>query len=108
MDSGALLLTAVASCFTTTFHAIAEYSNFDFRDLQVEAESEVHRAGSGYLFDEIVLRPTLAILDESKRARAVALLHKAQIACLVSKTLANPPRLEVKVEVCSESPVACE
>lgn len=30
-----LILTALASCFTTTFQAIAEYSKFEYRDLQV-------------------------------------------------------------------------
>src|SRR6266852_7367098 len=31
-----LLLAALASCFTITFHSIAEYSGFDYVDLQVE------------------------------------------------------------------------
>ena len=31
-----LLLTAVASCYTTTFRALADYSKFDYADLEVE------------------------------------------------------------------------
>lgn len=105
-----LLLTAVASCFTTTFQAIAEYSKFEYRDLQVEAEGEVRKSesGSGYSFGEIVIRPTLAILDDSKRERALALLHKAKAVCLVSKILAAPPRVEPRIEVCSDAPVPCD
>jgi peroxiredoxin-like protein len=103
-----LLLTAVASCFTTTFQAIAEYSKFEYRDLQVEAEGEVRKAESGYSFGEVVIRPTLAILEEGKRDRALALLQKAKAACMVSKTLATPPRVEPRVEVCSDVAVACD
>jgi organic hydroperoxide reductase OsmC/OhrA len=32
-----LLLSAVASCYTTTFRALAEYSNLHYSDLGVEA-----------------------------------------------------------------------
>jgi peroxiredoxin-like protein len=103
-----LLLTAVASCFTTTFQAIAEYEGFEYRDLQVEAQGEMRKTPEGFSFEEVVIRPTLGILDESKSERAVALLRKAGSVCMVSKTLANPPKLEIKVEVCSESPVACD
>lgn len=102
-----LMLTALASCFTTTFQAIAEYSKFEYRDLQVEAEGEVRKAESGYRFGDIVIRPTLGILDESKRERASALLHRAKAACMVSKCLATPPRVEPRVDVCCDVPVAC-
>jgi peroxiredoxin-like protein len=103
-----LLLTSVASCFTTTFQAIAEYSKFDYRDLQVEAEGEVRKTETGYSFGEIVIRPTLGIPDESKRDRGLALLHKAKAACMVSRSLAAPPRIEPRVEVCSDVCVACD
>ena len=33
-----LLMTALASCFTTTFHAIAGHSKFEYTDLEVAAE----------------------------------------------------------------------
>jgi len=44
-----LLLTALASCFTTTFHAIAENSKFEYADLEVEAEGNVSKTNSGYI-----------------------------------------------------------
>ena len=33
-----LLLCAVASCYTTTFRAVAESSKFEYKDLQVEVD----------------------------------------------------------------------
>ncbi|MGA7359310.1 MAG: OsmC family protein, partial [Candidatus Sulfotelmatobacter sp.] len=38
-----LLMSAVASCYTTTFHAIAGSSKFDYTDLEVEAEGIVSK-----------------------------------------------------------------
>ncbi len=97
-----LLLSSLASCFTTTFQTIAEYSKFEYRDLQVEAEGEVRKTESGYSFDAIVLRPTLTIAEDSKRDRALVLLHKAKAVCMVSKCLAGAPEMEPRVEVCSK------
>ncbi len=94
-----LLLAALASCFTTTFHAIAGYSKFEYTDLQVEVEGTVSKAESGYAFSEIVLRPTLTIPDEGQRDRAQHLLQKTKAACLVSKALATAPALEPHVAV---------
>ena len=94
-----LLLAALASCFTTTFRVIAGYSKFEYTDLQVEVEGTVSRSESGYSFSEIILRPTLTIHDEEKRARALNLLQKTKAACLVSKALATVPALEPQVKV---------
>ncbi|MGH9543966.1 MAG: OsmC family protein [Terriglobales bacterium] len=94
-----LLLAALASCFTTTFRAIAGYSKFGYTDLQVEVEGTVSKAESGYAFSEIILRPTLTIHDERERDRALHLLQKTKAACLVSKALATAPALEPHVAV---------
>jgi organic hydroperoxide reductase OsmC/OhrA len=83
-----LLLSAVASCFTTTFRALADYSHFQFTDLEVEVRGNVRKADSGYAFDEIVIKPTLTIASEGDRSRADRLLDKAKKLCLVSRALA--------------------
>src|SRR5712692_4079886 len=44
-----LLLCALASCFTTTFHAIAGYAKFEYTDLEAEVERVISKADSGYL-----------------------------------------------------------
>ena len=93
-----LLLAALASCFTTTFRAIAGYSKFEYTDLQVEVEGTVSKGQSGYGFSEIILRPTVTIRDEENRDRALNLLQQTKAACLVSKALATVPALESHVE----------
>jgi len=98
-----LLMTSLASCFTTTFHAIAEYSNFEYADLEVEADGIVTKTDTGYRFIEIVIRPTLTIESEENRERAISLLHKAKGLCLVSRALAIPQKYEVCIEIRKQS-----
>jgi organic hydroperoxide reductase OsmC/OhrA len=94
-----LLLCAIASCFTTTFRVLAEYSKWEYTDLQVEAAGTVDKADSGYSFSHVILRPHLKILAEPDRTRAFHLLRKAQSLCLVSRALAVAQAFEPVVEV---------
>ena len=98
-----LLMNALASCFTTTFHAIASYSKFEYTDLEVEAEGTVSKADTGYCFTEIVIRPNLKIGSEESRQRAISLLHKAKELCLVSRALATLQKFEIRVEISKDS-----
>ncbi|MGA3212200.1 MAG: OsmC family protein [Terriglobales bacterium] len=102
-----LLLSALASCFTTTFFAVADHSKFDYTDLEVEAEGSVVKTSSGYVFDEIVLRPTLTFSQEEQRDRAFHLLEKAKSLCLVSRALAVQPKFEPRIEHTMRLPVPC-
>src|ERR1700730_10358618 len=98
-----LLMNALASCFTTTFHAIAGYSKFEYTDLEVEAEGTVSKTDTGYSFSEIVIRPCLTIPNEENRERAINLLQKAKDLCLVSRALATAQKFEVRVEISRRS-----
>jgi len=98
-----LLMNALASCFITTFHAIAGYSKFEYTDLEVEAEGIVSKTDSGYCFSEIVIRPNLKIASEESRQRAISLLHKAKELCLVSRALTTPQKFEIQVEISKDS-----
>jgi peroxiredoxin-like protein len=98
-----LLMTALASCFTTTFHAVAGYSKFEYTDLAVEAEGTVSKTDTGYCFSEIVIRPRLTIPSEEQRGRAISLLDKAKALCLVSRALATAQKFEPWVEISKHS-----
>ena len=97
-----LLLCAVASCYTTTFRALAEYSKVEYSDLGVEIEGTVRKADSGYVFSEIVIRPNLTISGDTEQEGALRLLHKAKAACLVARALSIPQTFEPRVQM-SES-----
>src|SRR5271169_6180588 len=94
-----LLLCAVASCYTTTFQAVAENSKFEYTDLQVEVEGDIRKAETGYDFSEILIRASLTISREQERVLAIKLLHKAQGLCLVSRALSVEQKFEPRVQV---------
>jgi peroxiredoxin-like protein len=87
-----LLLGAIASCFTTTFRALAERSTFEYTDLQMEVEGIVIRNSTGYSFTEIVVRPSLTVARKEEEEQGLKLLHKANAVCLVSRALAVPQK----------------
>src|SRR6266567_6017286 len=86
-----LMLAAVASCYTTTFRALAERSKFEYADLEVGAQGTVHKADSGYHFSEIAIHSNLTLWSEEGRERALVLLRKAEALCLVSRALSITP-----------------
>jgi len=94
-----LLLGAVASCYTTTFRALAEYSKFEYADLEVEVEGVIKKTDSGYSFTEVVVRPNLTISVEQEQTRALRLLQKAKKLCLVSRALSVEQEFEPRVQL---------
>jgi peroxiredoxin-like protein len=85
-----LLLGALASCFTTTFRALAEHSTFEYTDLQMEVEGIVAKGSAGYSFTEIAVCPSLMVARKEEQEQGLKLLHKAKTVCLVSRALAVP------------------
>jgi peroxiredoxin-like protein len=99
-----LLLTAVGSCYATTFRALADYSKFEYADLEVQVAGTVQKVASGYSFSEIVTRPALAMVREEDRERAVRLLQKAQDLCLVGRALSVKHTFEPSIRFANISP----
>ena len=99
-----LLLCSVASCFTTTFRAIAEYSKFEYSDLEVQVEGTIEKVESGYAFTEIVVRPNLSVDCEADETRGLRLLQKVKTLCLVSRALSVPQTFEPHLQV-NKAPV---
>jgi peroxiredoxin-like protein len=89
--------SAVATCFITTFQAIASYSKFEAHALEVAVEGQVEKTEGGFQFTRVTVRPSLAINSESDRERALRLLEKAEKACLVSRSLQSQIVLEPQV-----------
>jgi peroxiredoxin-like protein len=94
-----LLLGAVTSCFTMTFHAIARISKLRFESFEVSIEGTVNKTEGGLQFTQIVLRPALKIADGRDVDRARTVLEKTGRSCLVSRSLSTPIHIEPRVEV---------
>jgi peroxiredoxin-like protein len=98
---------AIASCFVTTFKAIAEFSKFEFLSLQVEVEAILEKEQGGFSFTKVVLQPLLEIAGASDQERAIRLLEKAERACLISRSVKSQIELQPEVVVRTvEQPVA--
>ena len=80
---------AIATCFITTFDAIAEFSRLSFEGLKVSAEGMLEKAEGGYRFTEVRLHPQLTINSDADRERALRLLDKAEHACLISRSVSS-------------------
>lgn len=93
------LCGAVASCYLSTFRAIAEYSKFDYAGLEVEVEGVLTKEEGGFRFSEVIIRPSLKINREDERARAMRLLEKSERACLISRSLNGDLKLQPEIEV---------
>lgn len=94
-----LFTGAIATCFITTFEAIAEFSKFVFSDIEVSAEGVLEKTEAGYRFTRVFVRPVLSIRDGAERDRAIRLLEKAERACLISKSISSEIVLQPSVEI---------
>jgi len=94
-----LLLSALAGCFTTTFHEVARGARFDYTDLEVEVEGSVRKnRGTGCNFSEILLRPRLTVPAEDQCEIGLGLLRRAKAVCMISRAITVPQTLEPFVE----------
>jgi organic hydroperoxide reductase OsmC/OhrA len=94
-----LLLASIASSYTTTFRMLAEHSEFEHTDLQVEVEGIISNSQTGYSFAEVRIHASLMIPHEEDQARALKLLHSARRMCGVSHALVVPQIFEPLVTV---------
>jgi len=56
-----LLLGAVATCYVSTFRAIAGFSKLTFRAIDVSAEGTIEKQEGGLRFTRITLKPVVTI-----------------------------------------------
>jgi peroxiredoxin-like protein len=95
-----LFVASVASCFLTTFVAIAERSQLEVLSAEIEASGHLERGEDRrYSFTEIVLRPRVTLTRERDRERATRLLAKSEEHCLVTRSIRSAVRLESELRV---------
>src|SRR5262249_2297736 len=94
-----LLLGALASCYTTTFRALADYSKLEYSDLSVAVEGTGGKTEAGYAFQEVVIRPSLRISSEQGRRRGLRVHEKTKGVRLVSRALSVGPIFEPQLHI---------
>jgi len=93
----ALLVAAVADCFTLSFRSIAKASRFEWRELTAEVHGQLERIDGISRFTRFDTRARLLVPAGADLARARMLMEKAEKVCLISNSLSAARHLESEV-----------
>ncbi len=88
---------AVNSCFMTTFLAIAENSKLEFKKFNCKAEGKLEKIDGRYIMTEILLKPSLIIVNATDKEKAERILIKSEQACLISNSITSKVLLEPEI-----------
>ncbi|MEQ1585255.1 MAG: OsmC family protein [Cyclobacteriaceae bacterium] len=96
-----LFTASVSSCLMTTFLAIAENSKLEFTRFHCDSKGKLDQVDGKFLMTEVILEPTVTIVDEKDRERAERVLTKAEAACLISNSIKSNVIMIPKIVVVS-------
>lgn len=82
-----LFTASVSSCLMTTFLAIAENSKLEFTRFHCDSKGKLDQVEGKFMMTEVILEPTVTIVNEKDRERAERVLAKAEAACLISNSI---------------------
>ena len=82
-----LFTSAVASCLMTTFLSIAENSKLEFTGFSCKSSGKLEQVEGKFLMTEIILEPTVTIVNENDREKAERVLQKSEQHCLISNSI---------------------
>ena len=82
-----LFTSAVASCLMTTFLSIAENSKLEFAGFTCKSSGKLEQVDGKFLMTEVILEPTVTIVNESDREKAERVLQKSEQHCLISNSI---------------------
>ena len=94
-----LFTAAVNSCLMTTFLSIAENSKLEFKKFSSKAYGKLEQIDGRYIMSEIMLMPSLTILREEDREKALKVLTKSEAACLISNSVKSKIIFKPEIKV---------
>ena len=95
-----LFVLSAATCWLSTFLAVAEGSKLEFRAVECAGRGTLEKGDDRrFWMSAIVLSPRVTLLREEDRERATRLIQKAEAACLISNSMKTPVTLEPEVLV---------
>lgn len=93
-----LFTASVSSCFMTTFLAIAENSKLEFISFSCKSKGKLDQVEGKYLMTEIILEPTVIIVNEKDSDKAERILQKSEAVCLISNSIKSKITLITSVK----------
>jgi peroxiredoxin-like protein len=94
-----LFTAAVNSCFMTTFLSIAENSKLEFKEFSCVATGILDQVEGKFLMTEVILNPTLVIIKEEDKEKALHVLEKSEKACLISNSINSKVTLNSTITI---------
>jgi peroxiredoxin-like protein len=94
-----LLVAAASSCLMTTFLSIAEKTKLEFISYESRATGKLELTDEGFYINEIILKPKVVIKNEADIEKTIKLVEKAELNCLISKSIKSKVVLETEVVV---------
>jgi organic hydroperoxide reductase OsmC/OhrA len=82
-----LFLSAIGSCFMTTYLTFAKKFGFEISNFECSTIGEVDLVEGRYQFTRISIFPKIFISDEALKPKAKLALEKTQKYCLVSNSI---------------------
>ncbi len=90
-----LYTASVASCFMTTFLAIAENSRLEFESFKCKATGTLEQFDGKFIMSEILLEPSVTLIYDKDLDRAERVLQRTETNCLISNSIKS------KVTMCT-------
>lgn len=82
-----MFVAIVANCLILTFRAIASASNFNWVDIECNAQGTLERVDRVNKFTQINLKVTLILDSEADESKGLRLLTKAENQCLIKNSI---------------------
>ncbi|MGZ5209615.1 MAG: OsmC family protein [Kaistella sp.] len=83
----------------TTFMAIAENSKLEFKDFKCKTSGKLDRIDGKFLMTEVILEPTVTILNEEDKEKAERVLQKSEANCLISNSVTSKITMKTNIIV---------
>lgn len=80
-------LSAISSCFMTTYLSFADKFGFEILNLECNASGEIKIVEGKYKFTKIDLYSKIYLADETLREKATSAAEKAHKYCLISNSV---------------------
>ena len=82
-----LFTASISSCLMTTFLAIAENSKLEFVSFRCSAKGKLEQVDGKFMMTEVILEPLVIVPGEKDIERALKVLQKAEVNCLISNSV---------------------
>ena len=93
-----LFVASVSSCIMTTFLFYAEKNGFEFVSYSSEAEGTLEHTENGFMFSEIIVRPSIVVKQESDIEKAKDFISRSEKGCLISTSIKSKVTLSPEIK----------